>query len=76
MFKRGVYLAIVLLIVLFLVINFISALCGDGQIDINSASKEELKKIIRIGPAYAERIIQNRPFNSVDELVKVNGIPC
>lgn len=49
-----------------------------GSIDINVASATELKKLPRIGPAMASRIIIYRnnygPFKSMDELTKVKGI--
>ena len=61
------------LAILFLFVN-VSALCENGQIDINSASIEELDNLSGIGPAYAEGIIDSRPFSSVDELIKVKGI--
>ena len=48
--------------------------CGEGQIDINTASKEELDRIINIGPVRAAEIIQLRPFSSVDDLIRVRGI--
>jgi comEA protein len=48
------------------------------SININSADKNELKKLPRIGPAMASRIIEyrkaNGPFKSIDELMKVKGI--
>jgi len=44
------------------------------KIEINSASREELQKITGIGPAYAERIEEQRPFCSLEELTKVHGI--
>jgi len=47
---------------------------GVSSIDINTASSEELKEIIGIGPALAQRIIEARPFNSLDDLIKVKGI--
>jgi len=50
------------------------ALCNETQIDINSASAEELDKITNVGPAIAERIIETRPFSSVDDLIRVSGI--
>ncbi|MDO8468030.1 MAG: helix-hairpin-helix domain-containing protein [Nanoarchaeota archaeon] len=65
------------LIVLFFVIffiNFASSSCEDNQIDINSASKEDLDKISGIGPVKADAIINARPFNSIDNLIDVNGI--
>lgn len=55
-------------------ISFISSLCEEGQIDINTASAEELDEITQIGPAYAEQIIALRLFDSVDDLIRVSGI--
>src|SRR3989344_9377040 len=52
----------------------ISAYCSDRQIDINSALLEKLDEIIWVGPATAEKIINTRPFESVDDLTKVSGI--
>ena len=45
-----------------------------GCIDINSASVDELDELTGIGPVYAGRIIDGRPFDSLDDLVKVSGI--
>jgi DNA uptake protein ComE-like DNA-binding protein len=45
-----------------------------GMIDINTATKEELKKIPGIGDALAERIIEARPFASADDVKKVKGV--
>lgn len=44
------------------------------KIDINTASSEELQKIADIGPVLAQRIIEARPFSSLDELSRVKGI--
>ena len=60
-------------ITLFL-LSSISAICEDGQIDINSASLEELDELYGIGPAKAQAIIDARPYNPVDELVNAYGI--
>ncbi|MFH1503678.1 MAG: helix-hairpin-helix domain-containing protein [Candidatus Diapherotrites archaeon] len=65
------------LLILFLIMvifSNISALCEEGQIDINSASKEELDSLYGIGPAKAEAIINARPFQGVDNLIEVVGI--
>ena len=48
--------------------------CQPGQVNINTASVEELQRIYEIGPARAEQIVQLRPFNSVDDLIRVSGI--
>jgi len=45
-----------------------------GQININTASIEDLDKIIGVGPATAQKIIQARPFYSLSDLLKVTGI--
>ncbi len=47
---------------------------GASLIDINTAPSEELEKIIGIGPVLAQRTIEARPFNSLDDLIKVKGI--
>ncbi|MCF7845527.1 MAG: helix-hairpin-helix domain-containing protein [Candidatus Pacebacteria bacterium] len=44
------------------------------SVEINSASEEELDLLTGVGPAYAERIIENRPFCSLDDLERVSGI--
>lgn len=45
-----------------------------GRIDINSASAKELQKIVGIGPVLAQRIIDARPFYSLEELTRISGI--
>lgn len=63
-----------LIFLAFLFLPMISAVCEEGQIDINSAPLDELDIITGIGPAYAQRITDARPFNSVDDLIHVSGI--
>ncbi|GEM_PF-6006124 len=43
-------------------------------VDINSASVEELQRIVHIGPGRAEEVVALRPFSSLEELQKVSGI--
>jgi len=47
---------------------------GTSLIDINTAPSEELEKIIGIGPVLAQRTIEARPFDSLDDLIKIKGI--
>ncbi len=64
---------IIFLVLLFLIVN-VSGSCEKGQIDINSASLEELDELYGIGLIKAEAIMNARPFDSVEDLIKVNGI--
>ncbi|SMP64183.1 stalk domain-containing protein [Anoxynatronum buryatiense] len=45
-----------------------------GSVNINTAGIEELKKIIHIDEERAEQIIRLRPFRSVDDMTRINGI--
>lgn len=48
---------------------------GNGDcVDINNADEEELQRIKHIGPERAGDVIDGRPYESVDDLEKVNGI--
>ncbi len=49
-------------------------LLNSGCVDINTASTRQLDRIVHIGPVRAEEIVQRRPFGSVRELTRVNGI--
>ena len=47
----------------------------DGvPIDLNTATEAQLQSLPGIGPALAKRIVQSRPFESVDDLILVRGI--
>jgi len=62
------------LILLVLSLNGIHASCNETQIDVNSANLTELDRIIGVGSVIAQNIIDSRPFNSLDDLIKVNRI--
>jgi competence protein ComEA len=47
---------------------------GSGLININAASQAELESLPGIGPTLAQRIIEHRPYKSVQELLNVPGI--
>lgn len=45
-----------------------------GQLNLNSATQEQLEALPRIGPALAERIMAARPLGSLADLDAVSGI--
>jgi competence ComEA-like helix-hairpin-helix protein len=45
-----------------------------GLININTASQAELEALPGIGPVIARRIVEGRPYRSVEELDRVKGI--
>ena len=47
---------------------------AEKKINLNSASKEQLKEIKGIGDALADAIIKGRPYKSWDDVSKVKGI--
>lgn len=59
---------------LLLSLLFVSGKCNTGQININSASIEELDKIKWVGESTAKEIINSRPFSSLDELIEIKYI--
>ncbi len=50
-----------------------SAIGNANGVDLNSASAEELDQVGGIGQERAQRIVQQRPFRSWDDLKRVEG---
>lgn len=47
----------------------VAGVSTSGLININTASASELDKLQGVGPVTAEKIISNRPYGSIEELV-------
>ncbi|TQV80138.1 hypothetical protein FKG94_10750 [Exilibacterium tricleocarpae] len=45
-----------------------------APVKLNSASKNQLQRLPKVGAVTAQRIIDARPFNDVDDLAEVKGI--
>jgi len=52
----------------------VTTLPPGAKININTASKEQLDALFGIGPVRAQAIIDARPFNSIEDVMKVKGI--
>lgn len=44
------------------------------SVDINKGTRDDLIEVRGIGPSLAQRIIENRPYSDLNELVRVPGI--
>ena len=47
---------------------------GSLVVNVNSATQEQLETVPGIGPALASLIIAGRPYQSVDDLLRISGI--
>lgn len=62
---------------LLLTLTALPAMAADGQVNINTASAEQLEMLPRIGPAIAGRIVEYREaqrFEAPEDLLLVKGI--
>ena len=65
---------ILVLFVFLISTSLINSLCEEGQININFASFEKLKTFTGIGDAKAQKIIDARPFNSLEDILEIYRI--
>jgi len=49
---------------------------AEGLVNINIASEKELDSLVGIGPVYAQKIIEQRPYSNLEELVTKAKIPA
>jgi len=49
-------------------------LASGQKVNINTASKEQLESVAGIGPAKAQAIIDGRPYQKTEDIMKVKGI--
>jgi competence protein ComEA len=54
--------------------NMPKAKAGQKVVNLNTASKEELEDLPGIGPVLSDRIIEGRPFKTIEDVMKVKGI--
>lgn len=47
---------------------------GTGKVGINSADQAALETLPGVGPATAKKIIENRPFGSIEELISKKAV--
>lgn len=59
---------------LILFTHFALSQCSSDQVNINTAPISDLDKLTGIGPAYAQDIINARPYSSLDDLDRAKNI--
>jgi len=47
---------------------------GSGLVNINEATQKELEELPGIGPVYASKIIEHRPYSTIEEMVSKKAI--
>lgn len=52
----------------------VATVASGGSVNVNTASQSELESLPSIGPSRAGAIIDNRPYATVDDLLRVPGI--
>lgn len=65
---------LLVILVSFFITGISSVANASESININEASYEELQKIKGVGKVIAQRIVEERPYHSLDDLIRVKGI--
>ncbi len=75
---RKIRKGLVIGICISLILAFASVSIAEEKININSAGQEQLMQLEKIGPSYADRIIEyrekNGKFEKPEDILKVKGI--
>ena len=71
-YRMGAVFAVVVAAALALTVG--SALAAAAPVDINTASKEQLEALPGIGPKKAQAVIDGRPYQKTEDIMKVKGI--
>jgi competence protein ComEA len=50
-------------------VNQVFGAVSEERVNINTASQNELEALYGIGPVYAKKIIDNRPYSNIEELL-------